>query len=142
MTSMINAFIKRWFPLILWLGVIFFFSANPDPYRFLPTAWLKPFNVSDKSISNLDEVVGILVHLSEYFILGFLLFRTWTWDRSIKQNDFTWVLVFVFLFALSDEIHQVFVPGRAFQFLDLGLDMIGATLGALCFRRRTRVHSR
>jgi VanZ family protein len=32
-------------------------------------------------------------------------------------------------YALFDEIHQVFVPGRAFQFLDLSLDAVGILLG-------------
>ena len=33
-------------------------------------------------------------------------------------------------YALLDEIHQHFVPGRAFQLADLGLDLLGSTLGA------------
>jgi hypothetical protein len=33
--------IKSWTPVLLWAAIIFLFSANPDPYRFLPAALLK-----------------------------------------------------------------------------------------------------
>ena len=33
--------IKPWLPVLLWAAIIFLFSANPDPYRFLPAALLK-----------------------------------------------------------------------------------------------------
>jgi hypothetical protein len=33
--------IKPWLPVLIWMAIIFLFSANPDPYRFLPAALLK-----------------------------------------------------------------------------------------------------
>ena len=33
--------IKSWTPVLLWAAIIFLFSVNPDPYRFLPAALLK-----------------------------------------------------------------------------------------------------
>ena len=36
------------------------------------------------------------------------------------------------LYALSDEIHQYFVPGRAFQLFDIVMDMLGVILGCAC----------
>jgi VanZ family protein len=40
-----------------------------------------------------------------------------------------WVGVASFAFALSDEIHQNFVPGRVFSWVDLGADAFGIALG-------------
>jgi len=31
--------LKSWLPVILWAAIIFYFSSNPDPYRFLPAVW-------------------------------------------------------------------------------------------------------
>ena len=39
--------------------------------------------------------------------------------------------VFCVLYALSDETHQLFVPGRAFQAEDLLMDSVGALAGVL-----------
>jgi VanZ family protein len=38
------------------------------------------------------------------------------------------------LFALSDEVHQIFIPGRAFQIADLVRDALGAALGVMAYR--------
>ena len=39
------------------------------------------------------------------------------------------VLVGLVLFAISDEFHQSFVPGRTASFMDIGLDLIGIFCG-------------
>jgi len=47
------------------------------------------------------------------------------------------------MYALFDEIHQMFVPGRAFQLFDLSLDAVGIILGLgifLILKRRKRDH--
>jgi VanZ family protein len=38
------------------------------------------------------------------------------------------------LFAVSDEIHQSFVPGRTASFMDIGLDLIGILFGLWVFK--------
>ena len=39
------------------------------------------------------------------------------------------VLIFSFIYAFSDEIHQLFVPGRAFEIMDLAIDLAGIIVG-------------
>ena len=41
--------------------------------------------------------------------------------------------VFCVLYAISDEVHQYFVPGRAMMATDVLIDSIGAILGCLLF---------
>ena len=36
-----------------------------------------------------------------------------------------------FLYACTDEIHQIFVPGRSAQFRDVLIDTLGASFGCL-----------
>lgn len=57
--------------------------------------------------------------------------------RALPRQPFsapkTTALAFILtcIYALSDEFHQLFVPGRAFELLDIALDSLGALAGAL-----------
>ena len=64
-----------------------------------------------------------LLHLGEYIILAFLLFYAF-FDLKLS---FIWA----YLFALSDEFHQSFIPGRTGKFTDTLFDLSGILLGLL-----------
>ena len=49
---------------------------------------------------------------------------------SIKY-PLTMSILFSFLYACTDEIHQIFVPGRSAQFRDILIDTFGASFGAI-----------
>ena len=54
---------------------------------------------------------------------------------KIKSNIILKSIIFCFVYSLSDEIHQIFIDGRTFQFLDLFMDAIGYILGSLIFNK-------
>lgn len=64
-------------------------------------------------------------HVFEFFVLAYLFWKFF--DQSIL--DFKRKIIFVFLFSLayavSDEVHQLFVFGREGKVLDVGIDCIG-----------------
>lgn len=170
-----------WLPVILWAAIIFLFSANPDPYRYLPESWRSAVPLPTVSGSSLAEWIGQLMHFVEYAILAFLLaralFSTFPPKLSnsqtskgivnhLKNNGLTahevplvlrrgkgifrgeqltkspskasgisLTVSLSMLFALSDEIHQLFVPGRAFQVVDLVIDFLGSLFGVFLFTR-------
>jgi VanZ family protein len=77
-----------------------------------------------------------LAHGIVYSGLGFLLARALTAARPERLGlrlTATVVLLAV-LYGLSDEVHQLFVPGRAFELRDLLADLIGSALGAGAYR--------
>ena len=39
------------------------------------------------------------------------------------------ILMGLVLFAVSDEIHQSFIPGRTASYMDIGLNMVGILFG-------------
>jgi len=41
------------------------------------------------------------------------------------------VILYPSTFALFDELHQMFIPGRAFQWIDLTLDLVGILVGLI-----------
>jgi VanZ family protein len=50
-------------------------------------------------------------------------------------RDVTWravlgAIIISTLYGVSDEYHQVFVPGRTFEYLDIAADAIGSVAGA------------
>lgn len=65
-------------------------------------------------------------HFTAYLILG-LLFAYWLEARTWKH--FLLCLLFSFLYALSDEFHQRFVPGRSGELRDVFIDTLGAFIG-------------
>ena len=66
-------------------------------------------------------------HIVEYFILSFLLYRGFRNSRY-KNVAFSLAILIALVYGISDEMHQYFVPGRSFDFLDMGLDFLGACL--------------
>ena len=78
------------------------------------------------------EFVRETAHAIEFLILGFLILRTIFYSgNTIGKRIILISLLFSVLYAVSDEIHQIFVEGRVFQLLDIGLDSLGATVGVL-----------
>ncbi len=102
-------------PLLFYCLLIFWLSAQSDPGRLSPVA------VPDK-----------VAHLLEYMGFGFLVMRMLAFleaERASVQH-LIWVLSLALLYGLSDEIHQNFVPGREFSWMDLLADGAGGYLGA------------
>jgi VanZ family protein len=92
---------------------------------------LSSFPESVPSFFGFDKVA----HFIEYFFFGCLLYRWFsTMDRCRKQ----WrVLVITILigtcYALSDEWHQSFVPGRDASLWDSMFDSLGVGMGAVTY---------
>ena len=88
------------------------------------------------------QVITNLAHVPIYALLSFLWFKSLASTRSGKSYFvIKWsILVGLVVFAIFDEIHQSFVPGRSASFMDLTLDFIGifCGLGALRISRRNR----
>lgn len=105
--------------LFFWMGVIFYFSSIPN------------LNLGSNIIP-VEIVVRKLAHLGEYFILAILF---WIFLRAnffqYKKNFFCYGFSFIFLFAISDEIHQSLVVSRAGRIEDVFLDLGSGVLGLL-----------
>ncbi len=76
-----------------------------------------------------DYDIRKYAHMTEYFCLGissFLFFSEllrFKKHRAVFSALTSWL--FSFLYACSDEFHQLFVPGRAGRFMDVIIDSIG-----------------
>jgi VanZ family protein len=79
-----------------------------------------------------------LLHAIEYGILSLLLFAALRLTLALKGTTLFWIAaVGASLYGLTDEVHQLFVPLRQFDLLDIGCDMSGSFLGSyVLFRTR------
>jgi len=106
--------------LVLWIVTILIFSSIPS----LPTLKIH----TAKSEIRLDY----LIHIFEYGILGFLAFLTFSGGHYSPGSGMYFMLtVSLLLFALLDELHQKFIPGRAFNVKDLYSDALGIVLALI-----------
>lgn len=112
--------LKYWLPLIFYMGLIFYLSSISHP------------SVPMKDVWNIDKIY----HLIEYGIFGFLAFIAFVHTpldilfRS--KSPIIFAIVFTAFYGATDEIHQIFVPGRYASGVDWIFDVIGGFLGGFC----------
>jgi len=107
--------LRYYLPLAFWMGLIFYFSSLPGIGRQASPDIF--FYVTRKG-----------AHLFEFFILTFLIFRVLKVYEKKKDLTLLAAGLLALLYALIDEIHQLFVIGREGKFLDVGVDLIGIVL--------------
>jgi len=79
--------------------------------------------------------IDYLFHFVEYSILGFLLFRSLASDESVVDNAVQFSMLIGISFAILDEFHQSFVPGRHMSSADMVFDSLGVLFGTfICSR--------
>lgn len=85
----------------------------------------------------LDPLIRKLAHFFIYASLGiwsccFLCTFFSNKDEKIKDKmRISIAIIFGFLYACSDEIHQIFVDGRACKLIDIVIDTLGVAIGVL-----------
>jgi len=121
----------RWLPVILSGLLIFLLSSSSDPYGLLPKPVHQWIYLTHIFNIRLTKIVGPLAHMCAFGLFAFFLARAL--PRQPLSSPKTTALAFILtcIYALSDEFHQLFVPGRAFELLDLALDNLGGLAGAL-----------
>ncbi len=109
-----------WFPVVVYMGIIYYFSSKTGAQISLPTP-------------------DYLAHGVEYYGLSWLFIFAWVGSKAGKLKQGHWLAVlFCFLYGVSDEFHQSFVPGRDASGLDLVADTAGAVLAQLVWFGRNK----
>ena len=137
--SRIKVVLKYWIPVILWMCLIFGASADAGSSgrssRIIEpiVRWMFP-EISEPMMDAVVFYVRKCAHVTEYGIFAMLLWRairqpTHNDPRPWRFRQAALVVGLAFLYALSDEIHQRFVPNREGRFHDVLIDTAGAALG-------------
>ena len=126
---------KYWVPVLLWMSFIFWmstgaFSAQNTSLIIEPILHFLIPSISPEKVAMIHALIRKLGHVTEYFILGILLFRAFR-GGSKELRNLLWAfssLLVVVLYAASDEFHQSFLPTRTESLFDVGIDTLGGIL--------------
>jgi len=111
--SKVPAVIYKWGPFALVIVLIFVFSSIPK--KELPDLY------------QWDLIVKKSGHMLGYGLLALSFWHGLGWDK--KKWWIVWLVAI--LYAITDEIHQSFVPGRTSSPVDIVIDGIAAGLALL-----------
>jgi len=114
--------IKKWLAVVLWAGLIFFLSHQPDLSSGFPQLW--------------DFFLAKSAHFLEYAILTFLLIQALGQHQLTKKKALILAVILAIGYAFSDEYHQSFVLGRDASLRDIGIDSLGVFLVAWLIKRK------
>ena len=119
-----------WILVVICMGIIFALSAQVAT---------ESAELSGSFIRAIFQLIGIEpeqegirtgAHCLEFMGLALLMFNAIyaTWEKKITP-----LIAFAgtVVYAVTDEIHQIFVPGRAFQLSDILVDSTGALIGVI-----------
>lgn len=128
--------------VILWMGVIFYFSSRSGDISAAQSNGFK--EILKESVPGVYSVVGTMVksgvkifsvrklaHMFLYMILTVLLYIP---TKGVFEKYRLSLIITTGVsmsYAVLDEIHQLFVPGRSGQIQDIIIDGIGVLVGVL-----------
>lgn len=142
--SKLGWFAKFWLPALLWAFVIF--SASGDQKSVHRSSriiepvvrWLIP-DVSDETVQRTVLIVRKWAHITEYAVFAALLLHGFRASMKAVPGEwssrcarFAWLGATAF--AITDEWHQLYVPGRQGSPWDVLIDSCGAVLGLFAVR--------
>lgn len=126
--------VVSWALVAAWACFIFFMSAHTGTdfdqgtdFVARVKQWLSAVQLA---LLGADvDVVSSAAHFCEYLIFGMLL-RNALGRRFDARRALVLTIAVASLYGVTDEIHQIFVPGRCCDPVDWAVDTAGATLGA------------
>lgn len=133
--------IISWILVILWMILIFFMSHNNGEQSsghsnkvvsYIYISITKEQNVSEEVLNKYTFPVRKLSHITEYLILTLLLINAFNNTfRLSNKRKYIFVFLILVIYAILDEYHQTFIPGRSGQVIDVLIDSIGIIIGII-----------
>ncbi|MCR3955037.1 MAG: VanZ family protein [Gudongella sp.] len=127
-----------WLLVLIWMGLIFFLSSQQAADSNQLSTGITEFIIDRLSgifpeispqVQWLNHIVRKNAHFIAYLILGILLVNAFYLNGRSGWNAFILALLISSIYAISDELHQTFVPGRSGELRDVMIDTAGALTG-------------
>ncbi|MBM4761372.1 VanZ family protein [Bacillus sp. B15-48] len=135
--------IISWTAVILWMAVIFYFSHQPAAVsnelstRVTETIAEKVEKIAPNmefNAGSLNHTVRKNAHFFNFFVLGMLvMFALRRCGKFQGYRRIGIVLTICILYAVFDEVHQLFIPGRSAEIKDVLIDGAGASVGVIVY---------
>ena len=124
-----------WAMTVAWAMLVFYLSTarfRPDFSERLVGEALTFLHVSFslRTVHALDALLRKSAHVLEYGILAVLLYGSLANERPFRWRlgRALWCVFIAGAYSLTDEFHQMFVPGRHASLMDCGVDAAGAAI--------------
>lgn len=149
-----RAIIISWTAVLLWMLLVFSLSAQPAVQssgfsRNVTKVIVEivgkiiPLDIESSTITDLvtkyENTVRKFAHGGVYFVLGILVMNAVLRSSVRGFNALAFTFAICVLYAVSDEVHQLFVLGRSGQIKDILIDSTGAVIGIALYEMTSRI---
>lgn len=112
-----------WLPTVVWAGIIFWFSSRAT--------------ITTTQVYWQDFTVKKTAHVFVYAVLAVLVYRSLKFTTKLDRSSLLIVTLLLTVgYALTDEFHQSFTPGREPHLRDIVIDAAGAAVSLWLVDRR------
>ena len=123
--------ILSWIALLLWMAFIFYLSSQPAVQsdhlsKGITEKIVEVQGRETQNINILNVSIRNNAHFFLYLVLGVLVLNAF---RRVRYKGIVLAFLACVLYAVSDELHQIFVPGRGAEIRDVLTDSAGAAIG-------------
>lgn len=141
--------IVSWIAVVLWMILIFYLSSQPavDSNKLskgVTEVVVEALHIvapnADLNNSKFNNVLRKNAHFFNYLMLGLLIMNALVCSSVNRRQSFFIALGICIIYFISDELHQILIPGRGAQIKDVVIDIVGAIVGIRmrAFFRRKR----
>lgn len=108
-TFQTKRFFPYWLPIWLWMAFIYYVSHQSD-------------------VAGIPSKLGYVWHVFAFALLVLLVYRAFRSYGFLRKDAYAVAAGWTLIYAIADEIHQLFVPNRSFSGTDILLDSMGTIL--------------
>ena len=140
-----------WIAVFLWMSLIFYLSHQPAAQSSgLSSSVTEVIINTIETVApqvkiekgDLHHIVRKNAHFLYYLILGILALNALKMNGVRSYRGILLALLICILYAISDEVHQIFVPGRSGEIRDVIIDSSGSGIGILAYSIVSRITGR
>ena len=140
--------IISWMAVTGWMAVIFYLSHQPAEDSNALSRGVTEMIIAfiegilpdtDLDLRGLNYYVRKNAHFIAYFILSVLTMNAFGRSGVKGRKRILRTMLICVLYAITDEIHQLFIPGRAGQVKDVLIDSLGAATGVVVYAAARKI---
>ena len=129
--------------IVIWMITVFIFSGQKGTesgntsrkftIEIIRILTGKNIALDDPFIEGIQLVIRKLAHFSVYAIGGFLIMSYAYTTEKTQKEKILYSIAFGGGYAITDELHQFFIPERSARVLDVIIDTAGVIAGVLMY---------
>lgn len=133
--------IIAWILTVLWMAVIFLLSHQDNVSSSGLSGQLVAVlmritggQLEGPQLVRFESVIRVLAHGFVFFVLGLLVSYAFETINIRELPNAALTFIISALYAASDELHQLFIPGRAGELKDFLIDCAGIVLAIIIYQ--------